>query len=105
MENKKCAGVYTNGMQAGHPCRRSATFDTDYCTSHHPEYRAEIARKRGLRTVAKPGEPGADVTFSAAEMKVLRTMLAGAWSGLTEEKQQILDKAGVPKEVSNESPQ
>jgi hypothetical protein len=52
----KCLALYTVGRKKGKPCEQRATTD-GYCGAHAPEYKAERMRVKGLRTVAKPGDP------------------------------------------------
>ena len=52
----RCQALYTKGRKRGKQCEQPATCE-QYCGSHAPEYTAERARLRGLRTVAKPGDP------------------------------------------------
>jgi len=54
----RCEGEYTNGRKKGKRCGLLATNNTRFCGNHQKVYKAQIARDQGLRTIAKPGEPG-----------------------------------------------
>jgi hypothetical protein len=52
----RCLAFYTKGRKRDKQCEQKATTD-GYCGAHAPEYKAERMRVKGLRTIAKPGDP------------------------------------------------
>lgn len=54
---RKCFAYHIIGKNKGKQCSKNAQPNSAYCDKHAPEFTAEIARSRGLRTQTKPGEP------------------------------------------------
>lgn len=54
----RCQDIYTaEGRKQYQQCEQQATNGTPWCGPHQKYHQADIMRMRGLRTVAKPGDP------------------------------------------------